>query len=54
MDEFKKTIDKEGMIPDYKFQKIFEEIDDDGSGEISKDEFKDMMRKIFEPGMSDD
>ena len=35
------------MLSDKAWQRIFDDFDDDGSGEVNFDEFTDMMRKIF-------
>ena len=54
IDEFKEAVDKDGQIPDSKWQEVFAEVDDDGSGEINFEEFTEMMESIFSVSNQDD
>lgn len=38
----------QSLVEDVEFERILEEVDIDGDGEISYEEFRDMIRRIFQ------
>ena len=48
IDEIKQILGNGGNdVDDHEWEQIVEEVDDDGNGEISFSEFKQMMYKVF-------
>ena len=47
-DEIKKVLGADGQLSEKQIEKMINEVDDDKNGEISEQEFFDMMTKLTE------